>query len=75
MLRELRRFNVQEGSGPAFPVVEVATFRMGSDGREVQDGVGTFLTYGGAEILATVVPGEFRYARSGALVHTVEHLP
>jgi hypothetical protein len=62
MLRELRRFDVKDDQGELIVVSEVASF-LTVDGVEVRDGVSTFLTLTGFEVLPNGALGEYDIPR------------
>jgi len=70
MIRELRRFAVQDAVGVAYTLAEVALF-INIDGREVMDGVPTLFSSLGFNAMPTGRPGEYHIPRLQLTVHEV----
>jgi len=59
MVRELSRFIAEDDAGRVYKISEIAAFQHVA-GSQVMEGVPTFLTETGLEVVPTYKPGEYR---------------
>ena len=64
MIKELRRFTVQNSAGYTVPVSEMAYF-VEIDGRVVMDGVSWFATTSGTAVIPGERPDEYIIPKAG----------